>query len=189
MKISYLNRIFIYFLSIFIFISCESAPVTRPPSAASTENPVNQQAANALAEEIRSLTETGILSSMLQAIEIIRSRDLGNTEFGRLMSGICSTLIRLIYPDSPARLPVIDLPQTSNYTRIIREAQNGNYIRPQTDSSDFLEHVLPFLTVFNQTEDNINIIVLRDLEKAAVLKPNSVLPPYFSALFHEHASN
>lgn len=161
-------------------------PPVIPPAQQHSVHPVAQPSAGGLADEIRHLTETGVLSSMLRAIEIIRARDLGSSEFGRLMSGISATLIRLIYPDSPTRLPVVDLPQISGYTRIIREAERGNYTRPSLDSTDFLEHVLPFLAVVNQ-DDDISISVLRDLEKAARLQPSSIIPLYFSGIFYQRA--
>lgn len=185
MNIKVLNRFFSYFLFILIFASLvvHRMPAQQPsalqPSAL-------QPGSGGLAEEILHLTETGVLSSMLQAIEIIRSRDLGGTDFGRMMSGVCAVLIKLVYPDSPARLPAIDLPQTSTYARIIREAERGNYTRPSSDSSDFLEHILPFIAVIDQ-DDDINISVLRDLEKAARLRPESVLPFFFSGIFYERA--
>jgi len=184
-NIKVLNRFFSYFLFILIFASLvvHRMPAQQPsalqPSAL-------QPGSGGLAEEILHLTETGVLSSMLQAIEIIRSRDLGGTDFGRMMSGVCAVLIKLVYPDSPARLPAIDLPQTSTYARIIREAERGNYTRPSSDSSDFLEHILPFIAVIDQ-DDDINISVLRDLEKAARLRPESVLPFFFSGIFYERA--
>ena len=148
---------------------------------------VSAQSSGGLADEIRGLTETGVLSSMLQALELIRSRNLSNAEFGRLMGGINVLFIRLVYPDTPARLPAVDLPQTAAYTRIIREAERGNYIRPAADSTDFFEHILPFLAINAQSSSETQQNALRDLEKAAVLRPNSVLPPYLRGLLHENA--
>jgi tetratricopeptide (TPR) repeat protein len=102
-----------------------------------------------------------------------------------MMSGINTLLIKLVYPDSPAALPVIDLPQTFNYTRIIREAERGNYVRPPESSDDFFEYILPFLTVKEQTKPEVLSDIFRDLVKAGQLRPNSVLPPYFQGLIHE----
>jgi len=146
---------------------------------------VNAQNHGGLADEIRSLTESGVLSSMLHALELIRSRDLGNSEFGRMMSGINVLLIRRVYPDTPARLPSIDLPQTSNYTRIIREAETGNYTIPPEDSVDFLAYILPFLAINEQTQAAVMQNALTSLERAAVLRPSSVFPPYFTGFIHE----
>jgi tetratricopeptide (TPR) repeat protein len=165
--------------------SCQSRP------AAARDNPAQeqqrQQVAGGLADEIRSLTETGILSSMTQALEIIRARELSGVDFGRMMNGINAILIRLVYPDSLLRLPALDLPQTYNYTRIIREAERGSYVRPSENSDDFFEHILPFLAINAKTRPEIYAEVLTDLAKAGRLRPASVLPPYFSGVVHEYA--
>jgi tetratricopeptide (TPR) repeat protein len=124
---------------------------------------------------------------MLQALELIRQRDLESSEFGRMMSGINSMLIKLVYPDFPARLPALDLPQTNNYTRIIREAEKGNYTRPSAASNDFFEHILPFLAVDDQSRPETITDALRDLTKAGDLRPTSVLPPYFQGVVYELA--
>ena len=178
----------VLFFFLLIAISCKSAPPSAPLDSGGDE----VQAAppplpGGLPEEIRSLTETGVLSSMLQALELIRSRDISGVEFGRMMNGINTVLIKFVYPDSLARLPIVDLPQANNYSRIIREAENGNYVRPPENSVDFFEHILPFLAINEQTDPGILPSVLRDLTKAAELRPNSVLPHYFTGLIHERA--
>jgi len=124
---------------------------------------------------------------MLHALELIRNRELSGSEFGRTMAGINTVLIKLVYPDSPARLPVVDLPQTSNYTRIIRDAEKGVYVKPASSSTDFFEHILPFLAVNDQTEADVLADILKDLEMAQTLRPNSVLPPLFQGFIHERA--
>jgi tetratricopeptide (TPR) repeat protein len=164
--------------------SCQSRP------AAARDNPQEQQrqqVAGGLADEIRGLTETGILSSMAQALELIRARELSGVEFGRMMNGINAVLIKLVYPDSLLRLPALDLPQTYNYTHIIREAERGSYTRPDENSDDFFEHILPFLAINAKTRPEIYAEVLTDLAKAGRLRPASVLPPYFTGLVHEYA--
>jgi len=122
---------------------------------------------------------------MLEALELIRSRDISGVDFGRMMAGINTILIKLVYPDTPAQLPVVDLPQTFNYTRIIREAERGIYIRPSEASDDFLEHILTFMTVNEQTSQEVLSDIFRDLVKASQLRPNSLLPPYLQGMIHE----
>jgi tetratricopeptide (TPR) repeat protein len=176
-------------LSVLIIFSCKSEPApvreVNPSSSSENNDAIAAQPSGGLVEEIRGLTESGRLSSMLQALELIRSRDISGNEFGRMMSGINTLLIKLVYPDSPARLPAIDLPQASNYTRIIREAERGNYTKAPADSDDFFEHILPFLAINGHTNSNIYPDVLRDLARAAELRPSSVLPPYFQGIIHE----
>jgi len=186
------NRIFVIFFFSLVVLSCKSGPKEPKPTGEKTEIPKRQSdtgpnASGSLSEEIRGLTETGILSSMLQALELIRSKELSGSEFGRTMAGINTILIKFIYPDSPAKLPVVDLPQTSNYTKIIREGEKGVYVRPAATSTDFFEHILPFLGVNDQTETDVLDSILKNLEKAQTLKPNSVLPPLFQGFIHERA--
>ena len=123
---------------------------------------------------------------MVQALDLIRTRNLSGIDFGRMMNGINAILINYVYPDSPVRLPAIDLPQTYNYTRIIREAERGNYTRPSENSNDFFEHILPFLAVSTRNASDIYLDVLRDLNKAGELRPSSVLPPYFRGILNEY---
>jgi tetratricopeptide (TPR) repeat protein len=175
--------LFISILLTVIVFSCQSTPAPQRESP----GPSQQQPSGGLVEEIRNLTETGKLSSMLQALELIRQRDLESSEFGRIMSGINTILIKFVYPDTPARLPVIDLPQTNSYTRIIREAERGNYSRPSASSSDFFEYILPFLAINSQTRTEILTDVIGDLIKAGELQPGSVFPPYFQGIAHELA--
>ncbi|MDR2942229.1 MAG: hypothetical protein LBV17_06540 [Treponema sp.] len=138
-----------------------------------------------LAEEIRGLVETGLLSSITQAQELIRSRDLANVEFGRVMNGIITVIVRRVYPDSKLVLSNLDLPQTSNYNRIIRAADKGEYVHPGEDSKDFFEYVLPFFAINNETSRELLSAALKNLHKAGELRPNSVLPSYFSGLIYE----
>jgi len=169
--------------ALFVF-SCQTQPsATRDTSGTETQR---QQLSGGLAEEIRSLTESGILSSMVQALDIIRTRELSGIDFGRMMNGINSVLINLVYPDSPVRLPALDLPQTYNYTRIIREAERGSYTRPSENSNDFFEHILPFIAVNAGNAADIYQDALRDLNKAGELRPSSVLPPYFRGVLNEY---
>ena len=179
----FLHCLLIIFISALLMFSCGTGPSGHDHETDADNQ--RQHVSGSLAEEIRSLTETGVLSSMLQALELIRSRELGTVEFGRMMNGINTLIIRLVYPDTLARLPQVDLPQTFNYTRIIREAERGNYISPPEDSTDFFEHILPFFAVTNQINQELLPKIIKDLETAAEIRPNSVLPLFFRGLLHE----
>jgi len=183
-------RLCICVFLVFFILSCGSTPENQD-NTGNTDN-TRSQLSGGLAEEIRTLTESGVLSSMLQALELIRSRNLTGVDFGRMMNGINTLLIRLVYPDSLARLPAIDLPRTFNYTRIIREAERGIYVRPPDNSIDFFEYILPFLAIANRPSGQaISSIVpdvrdvFRDLDKAAEIRINSILPSYFRGMLHE----
>ena len=181
---------FCFFLILALIItSCNSAPVAAPDSVngnTTSETGEIRQITGGLTEEIRGLIETGRLNSISEALEIIQSRNLGGIEFGRVMNGIIFVIIRNVYPDSLVRLPSFDLPQTNNYARIIREAERGNYIRPDKNSSDFFEYVLPFIVINDYSKPEILADAIDDLIKARELRPNSVLPSYYLGLIYEH---
>ena len=178
-----------FFLSALIITSCNSAPAAAPDSVNNSVTPETgdiRQLTGGLAEEVRSLIETGRLSSMTQALDIIQSRNLGGIEFGRIMNGIISVIIRNVYPDSMVRLPSQDLPQTYNYSRIIREAERGNYIRHGENSLDFFEYILPIIVINDFSKPEILTDAMADLLMARELRPNSVLPSYYLGLIYEH---
>jgi tetratricopeptide (TPR) repeat protein len=129
--------------------------------------------------------ESGTPPSILRALDIIRSRDLGNTEFGRAMTAVCVTLMQKLYAEIPAELPTSDPPPTHGYTRILRDAERGAYTPASSTSVDYLEHVLPFLALLNETRPERLAAALPDLEKASALGRNSVLDPYFRGLVAE----
>jgi Tfp pilus assembly protein PilF len=142
-------------------------------------------AGGGIADEIRALTEKGSPSSLVQALDMIRSKELENGDFGRAMTAVIVNLMQKLYPSVRAQLPQADPPQTNVYSRILREAEKGNYTKPQANSADFLEYTLPFLAVLNETKGERLISVLPDIEKAGELNLYSVLAPYFSGLINE----
>jgi tetratricopeptide (TPR) repeat protein len=163
-------------------------PVEAPHNRTDEEPPA-RPAGGGIVDEIRRLTESGILSSMIQAIEFIRNRDLGATEFGRVMTGVNVTLIKRVYPDTTVTLPAPDFPQVHVYSRIIREAEQGRYVAPPASSTDYLELTLPFLALANETQTERLYAVLPDLHKAHDLRPDSVLAPYFAGIIYEKTEN
>jgi tetratricopeptide (TPR) repeat protein len=182
---------FLFSITALVFFSCKSASPARPASLKSGlsgtndgSQPVNPPSGS-VSEEIRRLIESGRLSSMLQAMELIKERDLGGAEFGRVMNGIVTGFIRLVYPDSGIQVLPLDLPQANNYSKIIREAEKGNYVRPPEKSTDFFEYAIPFLSVNDNTPAEELLMIMEDLEKAGELRPLSVLPFYFRGLILE----
>jgi tetratricopeptide (TPR) repeat protein len=104
------------------------------------------------------------------------------------MNAAAVLFIQRLYPGLRAQLPPVDPPRTHAYTRIIREAEAGNYLLPSPESGDYLEYVLPFLALFSGSSDppaNAGAV----LEKAERLNPGSVLAPYFLGLLHERRGN
>jgi tetratricopeptide (TPR) repeat protein len=179
---------FLLLLLVSLFPACNSTPAAQNIPSQSENPDAGNPRQGGLAEEIRGLTEAGIPSSMLQALELIRSRELSGSEFGRVMNGVNSGLIKRMYPDFASRLPAVDLPQTHLYARILRDADRGLYTPPAPGSADFLEYTLPFLAFYAETNAERMLSALPDLEKARELRPFSVLPPYFMGLLYERSA-
>jgi predicted Zn-dependent protease len=189
-------RGFLGFLFFCSLLSCgtkdavrETPLLVQPPSGPETQT-ASRPSGGGVADEIRSLTEKGSPSSLLGALELIRARDLGATEFGRIMIAVNVTLIRKLYPSVLAQLPQTDPPQTHVYAKILREIERGLYTPPQANSQDYLEYTLPFLALIpgpggkNPSQERL-LSSLPDLRKAGELNPGSALAPYFLGLVFE----
>ncbi len=133
--------------------------------------------------------EVGSPPFLMRALDTIRGRNLSASDYGRLMSAVAVTFMKNIYPDIKTTLPMADPPQTHNYTRIIRDAQNGIYTAPEASSSDYLEHVLPFLAFLKENNPEKFLEAEPDLKKAETLNPASVLAPYFLGLVYERSGD
>ena len=185
--------LFVYALNLGATLSCGSTPPSaRETSLATLEparTPDGEPKAIGVTEEIKTLVELGTPPSLIRALDIIRSRELGGTEFGRAMIAVCVALLQKLYPEIPVTLPVSDPPSTNSYTRILRDAERGSYTPASAASSDYLEHVLPFLSLLNETRPDRLAASLPDLEKAAGLGKPSVLDPYFRGIIAERRSS
>ncbi|MCL2374472.1 MAG: tetratricopeptide repeat protein, partial [Treponema sp.] len=188
--------------------SCRSSPAPNA-SARPAEFPITSGhsvpaggSGGGLVEEIRSHTERGTPSSLLYALEIIHSRNLGGSEFGRAMNFVNITLLRTLYPSIQANLPPVDPPLLNIYSHILREAERGIYTPPRPNSSDYLEFVLPFLAYYpgrNRNPDGSRrqggaerpvpperfLAVMPDLQAAAGKNRGSVLAGYFIGVVME----
>jgi predicted Zn-dependent protease len=143
-----------------------------------------------ITDEIRLLTETGSPSSLLNALDIIRDRNIGSTEFGRVMLAVNVTLLKTLYPAIRTELPLphIDPPIAHVYSRMIRDAEKGIYTSPYRNSTDYLEHVLPFLSIYpggKSIATESYLVAIPDLERAEKLNGNSVLAGYFIGVAYE----
>jgi thioredoxin-like negative regulator of GroEL len=138
-----------------------------------------------VAEEIRSLVEAGTPVSLMEALERIRGRGLQSGEFGRTMSAVIVHLMRRLYPGVRASLPPADPPQTHAYTRIFHEVERGNYAPPTASARDYLELVLPFLALLQETSAPRLAPAEEALARARSVNGASVLAPYFLGLLHE----
>ncbi|GHV76235.1 hypothetical protein AGMMS49942_10560 [Spirochaetia bacterium] len=142
-----------------------------------------------VADEIRSLVESGVPAALMRALEHIDTLNLSGSDFGRVMSAISVTLLQRIYPDMDVIFPLIDPPRTHPYTRILLLAAEGIYCTPPKNSRDYLEHILPFLALLDDPPGGAPgdrlLAALPDLKRAAQLNPQGVLAPYFTGLIYE----
>jgi predicted Zn-dependent protease len=145
-----------------------------------------------VADEIRFLVETGVPSSLIRALDLIRTRDLAGSEFGRMMIAVTVTLLQKLYPDVLIQLPAPDPPQTHGYTKILKDGERGNYTPAPSNSTDYLELILPFFAFLPESsaralaEDRL-LSALPDLQRAEQLNPASVLAPFFLGLINERS--
>jgi thioredoxin-like negative regulator of GroEL len=185
----------IFFVILSVFLSCKGQPEiietplvhVQPPVPAPPPDPAPRVIG--IAEEIRSLVEIASPSSLLQALDTIRSRDLSASEYGRAMNAVVVTFMKNLYPDIKTSLPMADPPQTHIYTKIMQQTQTGNYTVPNESSTDYLEYVLPFFALLNESDPELLLKAIPDLEKAETLNPDSVLAPYFLGLTYEKSND
>ena len=172
-----------------LLAACASSPPAARETALATE--AKEPAAVAprrgagLADELRLLVEDGTPPTLLRALDLIRSRDVGGSEFGRAMQAAAVTLIAELYPEIAPNLPPADPPATHAYARIISESARGAYTPAASSSQDYLEHVLPFVALLNETRYERLAVAKPDLERAAALSATSVLDPYFRGIVAE----
>jgi predicted Zn-dependent protease len=123
---------------------------------------------------------------------LIRIRELGNTEFGRIMTGVILSLIQNLYPQLSVQVPALSASQTNTYMRILRNAREGVYTPPRQNTQDYLELVLPFLAFGSDLSPYPGeqlVPVLQDLRRGETLNPGSVLAPYFMGRIYEHLNS
>ena len=202
----------VLFCVLFAWVSCASTPrpADPPPEIPiAPPQPPDQPAApppqagggGGIVDEIRSHTERGTPSSIMHALDIIRTRNLGGTEFGRVMNFVNVTLLRTLFPSVEAQLPPLDPPLLHVYSRILRDAETGVYTPPRPNTTDYLELILPFLAYYpgrnrspggsrqsgpgNPAPPERFLAALPDLQRAMALNAGSVLAAYFIGVVHE----
>jgi Flp pilus assembly protein TadD len=185
-------EIILIFLVMFIF-SCRGnarvvgvtpLPAGTPPSHTGTS--VNSRpSAGGIAAEIRSSVELGTPGFLIKALDLIRARNLGDTEFGRVMNTVIVTMIQKIYPDVQARFLPLDPPPTHVYARILRDAEQGKYVPPVPGTTDYLEQILPFFALLSASGEKEFSQAIPDLQRAKQINPYAVLAPYFLGIAYE----
>ncbi|GHV72064.1 hypothetical protein AGMMS49928_27300 [Spirochaetia bacterium] len=128
------------------------------------------------------MTESGLASSLRRGLELIRTRKLGSTEFGRVMTAVNVTLLQKLYVVPRNSLPVANPPPTHVYTRILQDAERGVYTQPPDSSRDYLEYVLPSLALIGGGRNDRLQRALEDLQKARRINGDSVLASWLLGL-------
>jgi hypothetical protein len=90
---------FAVFAALLFAAACGSDPGSREtplpsqvPEADGSQT-TRPEGGGGVADEIRSLTEKGVPSSLTHSLDLIRARELGNSEFGRVMNAVNSVLL------------------------------------------------------------------------------------------------
>jgi Tfp pilus assembly protein PilF len=156
-------------------------PAAPPGEQAASERPVG----SGVADAIRSLVESGLSSSLIEALDLIKRRRLEEGDYGRAMAAVSVTLLRKLYPDNRTLLPPADPPRIHPYTKILSEAEQGRYCVPPRNSLDYLELTLPFLALLEETQESRLLAALPDLKRARELNPRGMLATYFMGLVYE----
>jgi tetratricopeptide (TPR) repeat protein len=171
-----------------LLYSCSGAaqvrelPIDRPlPESPRPSTPFRQArppetSAGGLTARIRALCDEGSVSGLHEAAAVLKENGVEESEFGRVMSAVISVLLEKVYKEPHVRQ---DPPKNHTYTKILNDAERGIYREAPLESSDYLEYVLPFLALLNDTTRGRFAAALPDLEKARRINPTGALAPYF----------
>ncbi|MDR0662638.1 MAG: tetratricopeptide repeat protein [Spirochaetaceae bacterium] len=180
------------FVFLTLFFSCSGTAVVRevpiisPRPQAVPEQPFQQprprESSGGVSSDIRALCDQGSPRSLHEALGLLQADNIRESEFGRVMNAVAVTLLKEVYDE---RLPSPDSPKNHTYSRIISEAERGIYREPPSASTNYLEHILPFLALLDDTTQSRLTAALPDLEKARRLNSKGVLAPYFEGLAAE----
>ncbi|MDR2795308.1 MAG: tetratricopeptide repeat protein [Spirochaetaceae bacterium] len=171
-----------------LFFSCSGAAQVRevtidiPRPEAKPLQPFQQprtreNSGGGIAANIRTLCDEGSFSALRKAVALLYQDNINESEFGRVMNAVAVTLLEKVYNDEPGIAP--DPPKNHLYSKILNEAARGIYREPPPASEDYLENVLPFLALLDNTAQSRFIAARPDLERARRLNPNGVLAAYF----------
>ncbi|MDR1149224.1 MAG: tetratricopeptide repeat protein [Spirochaetaceae bacterium] len=181
---------------VFLFLLCCSngaqvreIPINRPRLQAKPDQPFQQsrpmENSGGVAADIRALCDEGSLSALSKTIVLLQENNIEESEFGRMMGAIAVTLLIKVYKEPGGSLPRPDPPQNHPYSKILTEAERGIYREPPPTSNDYLEHILPFIALLDDTAQSRFASALPNLEKARQINPTGALAPYFMGLAAE----
>ncbi|AEJ19976.1 tetratricopeptide repeat protein [Gracilinema caldarium] len=180
-----------YFFFIALLLSCSLLTCKSAPVRTIDETPIERKSEKSeekplsLADEIRGLIELGTPPSLQRALDLLRNRDVADTELGRTLSSVALAFYKSVYPALVIELPQIDAPVTSVYIRIIKEAEKGMYTPAPASSEDFFELLLPFIALLNEKRTERLAAAIPDLDRAMAINSKSILPYYFKGIVLE----
>ncbi|MDR1363684.1 MAG: tetratricopeptide repeat protein [Spirochaetaceae bacterium] len=191
---SFMPRLLVYYCVFLLLLSCSNnaqvreVPINRPRPSVKPEQPFQQirpaENSNSVAADIRALCDEGSPSALFKVLSLLHENNIEESEFGRMMSAVAITLLIKVYDEPRDSLPGADPPKNHAYSRILAEAGRGIYREPPPSSNDYLEHILPFLALLDDTAQSRFAAALPDLEKARQLNEGA-LAPYFMGLAME----
>jgi tetratricopeptide (TPR) repeat protein len=182
-------------LCLTLLFSCSGSPQVREiqldmPALAATRpsQPIQpsrtaRENQGGVTARVRALCDNGSVSALREAAVILKENGVEQSEFGRVMGAVIAALLEKVYGAPQSNIP--EPPRNHAYGKILSEAGRGIYREPPPESADYLEYVLPFLALLDDTSYSRFAAALPDLEKAATIDPAGVLSPYFTGFAME----
>ena len=179
------------------FTGCSTTPKKAEKKIETVEEkPV--QWINPAIEQAQALLKQGSYSSLIQAVEKIKSAGLAEDPSGSEITYLAENLYKIIYPEITDKLPSIkNLSYSGKYKKYFDDFDNSGPAELSKTTSesgaDFFELLLPALILLKNTaiqfpEDYLKKII--DMLKDASGKDvNSVLPPYLTAAANKVLKN
>jgi tetratricopeptide (TPR) repeat protein len=159
------------------------SPVAARPSQPFQQSRTTRENQGGVTARVRALCDNGSVSALREAAAILKENGVEQSEFGRMMGAVIAVLLEKVYGVPQYAVP--EPPKNHAYSKILSEAGRGIYREPPPESEDYLEYVLPFIALLDDTSYSRVAAALRDLEKAGKIDPTGVLSPYFTGFAME----
>jgi tetratricopeptide (TPR) repeat protein len=141
-----------------------------------------------LSAQILSLTENGDPDSLESALQLIQSNNLTETDWGREMNYVISSIITSVYPELAAAhkisLPASNPLKTHPYTKILTADKNFDWTAYKPEEGDYFALILPFIKTQTAAEAPVEL-----LAQAAAMNPGGCLAWYLLGRGFEKAKN
>lgn len=184
----YLEKAVIITFCILSVSGCTTAPVTvvQPPvqEAVSVED-----AALKNIEESKTLIESGMPGSLVQAKKLLAEADLNNTEQGGELDYIASALLSLIYPyyNNPYGTGVSL--KSSIYPEIVETVRDGSVPVINEENTSYFTLMLSSAVVFYSAKSDVHERAAEIADQLLRFSPGSLYPLLIKAKISEGAGN